>query len=38
MLNSMERPDIVSFGDVAIRRGMIKLYGLSNITGEEFSR
>jgi DNA-3-methyladenine glycosylase II len=36
LLNSMERPDIVSWGDIAIRRGMMNLYGLTNITKEQF--
>lgn len=37
LLNSMERPDVVSYGDIAIRRGMCKLYGLSQISKEQFS-
>ena len=36
LLNSMERPDVVSFGDIAIKRGMMKLYGLSEITRDQF--
>lgn len=36
LLNSMERPNIVSWGDIAIRRGMMKLYGLSELTKEQF--
>jgi O-6-methylguanine DNA methyltransferase len=36
LLNSMERPNIVSWGDMAIRRGMMKLYGLSELTKEQF--
>lgn len=36
LLNSMERPDIVSFGDIAIRRGMMKLYNLKELTKEQF--
>jgi 3-methyladenine DNA glycosylase/8-oxoguanine DNA glycosylase/3-methyladenine DNA glycosylase AlkD len=36
LLNSMERPDIVSRGDMAIIRGMMKLYGLQEITKEQF--
>jgi DNA-3-methyladenine glycosylase II len=36
LLNSMERPDIVSRGDLAIIRGMIKLYGHPEITKEQF--
>ncbi len=36
LLNSMERPDIVSFGDIAIRRGMMALYGLDSLSKEQF--
>ncbi len=36
LLNSMERPDIVSRGDMAILRGMTKLYGHPEITKEQF--
>ncbi|HZK44011.1 MAG TPA: DNA-3-methyladenine glycosylase 2 family protein [Syntrophomonadaceae bacterium] len=36
LLNSMERPDIISWGDIAIRRGMMKLYGLSELSKEQF--
>lgn len=36
LLNSMERPDIVSWGDIAIRRGMMNLYDLTEITREQF--
>lgn len=36
LLNSMERRDIVSWGDIAIRRGMMKLYNLQTITKEQF--
>lgn len=38
LINSMERRDIVSWGDVAIRRGMMKLYGLSTLTKEQFEQ
>ena len=38
LLNSMERPDIVSWGDIAIRRGMMNLYGLTEITKEQFEK
>jgi DNA-3-methyladenine glycosylase II len=38
LLNSMERPDIVSWGDIAIRRGMINLYNLTDITKEQFEK
>lgn len=36
LLNSMERSDIVSYGDIAIRRGMCRLYGLSEISKGQF--
>ncbi len=36
LLNAMERQDIVSYGDIAIRRGMIKLYGLTNMDKKQF--
>lgn len=36
LINCMERPDIVSYGDIAIRRGMMKLYGLDTLTKEQF--
>jgi DNA-3-methyladenine glycosylase II len=36
LLNSMERPDIISYGDIAIRRGIMKLYGLSELSKEQF--
>jgi len=36
LINSMERRDIVSWGDVSIRRGMMRLYGLSTLTKEQF--
>lgn len=36
LINAMERPDVVSWGDIAIRRGMMKLYGLQTITREQF--
>ncbi|EIW16397.1 MULTISPECIES: DNA-3-methyladenine glycosylase family protein [Pelosinus] len=38
LLNSMERPDIVSWGDIAIRRGMMNLYNLTTITKEQFEK
>lgn len=38
LINSMERPDVVSWGDIAIRRGMMKLYGLSSLTKEQFDQ
>jgi len=38
LLNSMERKNILSWGDMAIRRGMMKLYGLENINREQFDK
>jgi len=28
--------DVVSWGDLAIRRGMMKIYGLNELTKEQF--
>lgn len=36
MIFSMQRPDVVSYGDLAIRRGMMTLYGLESLSKEEF--
>jgi len=36
LMNAMERPNIVSWGDIAIRRGMMKLYGLQMISEDQF--
>lgn len=36
LLINMERPDVVSWGDIAIRRGMEKLYGNPKLTKEQF--
>lgn len=38
LINAMERRDVVSWGDIAIRRGMMKLYGLSTISKEQFEQ
>lgn len=38
MIFSMERPDVVSWGDLAIRRGMMNLYGLKELDKEKFAR
>ncbi|NLK00600.1 MAG: DNA-3-methyladenine glycosylase 2 family protein [Clostridia bacterium] len=35
---SLQRPDVVSHGDLAIRRGMMMLYGLEDISREEFRK
>lgn len=36
MIFSMQRPDIVSWHDLAIRRGMMNLYGLSELKRSQF--
>ncbi|OJU15493.1 MAG: DNA-3-methyladenine glycosidase [Clostridiales bacterium 43-6] len=36
LIFSLERPDVVSYGDLAIRRGMRKLYGLHTLSKKEF--
>jgi DNA-3-methyladenine glycosylase II len=36
LIHAMERQDVVSRGDIAIRRGMMKLYGLQSINKEQF--
>ncbi|EST55862.1 3-methyladenine DNA glycosylase [Brevibacillus panacihumi W25] len=38
LINCLERRDVVSWGDIAIRRGMMKLYGLDSITKEQFEK
>ncbi|MEF2967896.1 DNA-3-methyladenine glycosylase 2 family protein [Paenibacillus sp. M1] len=38
LMNCLERPDVVSWGDIAIRRGMMKLYGLPALTKREFDQ
>ncbi len=38
LIFSLGRPDVVSWGDLAIRRGMIKLYGLSELSKKQFDR
>jgi DNA-3-methyladenine glycosylase II len=38
LIFSMERPDVVSWGDLAIRRGMMKLYGMETINRAQFER
>lgn len=38
LIFSMERPDVVSWGDLAIRRGMMHLYGKSTIDRVAFER
>ena len=36
MIFSMQRPNVVSYGDAAIRRGMMSVYGLKTMTKEQF--
>jgi len=38
LIFSMQRPDVVSFGDFAIRRGMMRLYGRESIDRAAFDR
>ncbi|BCJ97663.1 Ada metal-binding domain-containing protein [Anaerocolumna chitinilytica] len=38
MIFSMQRPDVVSFGDLAIHRGMRMLYHKKNIDRKEFAK
>ena len=36
LIFSLQRPNIVSWGDLAIRRGMMALYGLNGLTSTQF--
>jgi DNA-3-methyladenine glycosylase II len=38
LIFSLQRPDVVSWGDYAIRKGMMKLYGLEQLTREQFEK
>lgn len=38
LIFSLCRPNIVSYGDLAIRRGMMNLYGLKELPKEKFER
>lgn len=38
LIFSLGRPDVVSYGDLAIRRGMMKLYGLKELTKATFGK
>lgn len=38
LIFSLCRPDVVSYGDLAIRRGMMNLYGLKELPKEKFDR
>lgn len=36
LIHSLQRPNILSFKDLAIRRGIIRLYDLEDVTRKEF--
>ena len=38
LIFSLRRPDVVSWGDLAIRRGMMVLYGHKSLSKEQFAR
>ena len=38
LIFAMQRPDVVSWGDLGIRRGMASLYGYESLTREQFLR
>ncbi len=38
LIFSLQRPDVLSFDDLAIRRGMMRLYGHTSLTKEQFAR
>ena len=38
LIFSLQRKDVLSFGDLAIRRGLCKLYGHKTLTKEQFAR
>jgi len=38
LIFSLMRPNVVSYGDLAIRRGMMQLYGLNDLSKEQFTR
>jgi DNA-3-methyladenine glycosylase II len=38
LIFSLCRPDVVSLGDLAIRRGMMNLYGLTTLSKKQFDR
>lgn len=38
LIFSLCRPDVVSYGDLAIRRGIMNLYGLKELRKEKFDR
>jgi len=38
LIFSLGRPDVLSWGDLAIRRGMMNLYGLKSLSKDQFER
>lgn len=36
LIFSLQRPDVLSWGDLAIKKGLIKLYGLDSVSKKEF--
>lgn len=38
LIHALCRPDVISYGDLAIRRGMMNLYGLKSLTKAQFER
>ena len=38
LIFSLQRPNVVSYGDLAIRRGMMNLYGHKELSKEQFMR
>jgi len=38
LIFSLMRPNVVSYGDLAIRRGLMNLYGLKELSKEQFTR
>lgn len=38
LIHSLQRPNILSYKDLGIRRGIIKLYGLNDISEKEFQQ
>ena len=37
LIFSLNRMNVLSFGDLAIKRGIMKLYGLTTLTKQEFN-
>ncbi|MBP2002033.1 DNA-3-methyladenine glycosylase II [Paenibacillus shirakamiensis] len=36
LIHSLERPNVLSWGDIAIRRGVMRLYGLETLSKSQF--